>query len=115
MLAKMLLFAVCITAAGSIQRSRVSPLRYVLFMLLLSFFSRHALRRLPTCVRCWQFHTLRGFLTRICVKLLENKRVQKPSDSTGLRFVTLGPFYCAYCIYVALLWARWGGPDGIEA
>jgi len=29
---------------------------------------------------------------------------------SGLGFVTLGPFHCAYC-----MWARWGGPDGIEA
>ena len=34
---------------------------------------------------------------------------------SGLGFVTLGPFHCAYCIYVVLLWAWWGGPDGIEA
>jgi len=29
---------------------------------------------------------------------------------SGLGFVTLGPCHCAYCV-----WARRGGPDGIEA
>jgi len=50
---------------------------------------------------------------------------------SGLGFVTLGPFHCAeiylcvcvcilcvlvlHCIVAVSLWARWGGPDGIEA
>jgi len=71
--------------------------------------ARHQCRRPASSWRNGFVPTERSW----CTSAMERCRSYNHDNNNNVRQCVFCVFV-SYCIYVVLLWARWGGPDGIE-